>query len=310
VNAVVAAFTSIGAAQALRVSQHLGCTAYAPKKHCLPGVEPMEGSVTEWAGRFFCQCEALVFVGACGIAVRAIAPHIRSKTTDPAVIVTDELGMHVIPILSGHIGGANALARELAQALGGCAVITTATDINGVQAIDNWAVSRNCAIENPEAIKAVSAAALAGQAVGVAITEQLAVPPFPVTLWLRPRNLVLGVGCRKGIDAAVLESAVADFMAGAGVSIQSVRAVASIDLKAAEPAIVAFCTGRRLPLITYSAEELASVPGRFTASDRVKEVTGVDNVCERAAVKCAASFVLLRGKTVYPGITLALAKGE
>jgi cobalt-precorrin 5A hydrolase len=307
-NAAVVAFTGAGASLALKVAGHLGCAAYAPEKHCLPGVQPMQGSVGEWAGRFFAACGALVFVGACGIAVRAIAPHIRSKTADPAVIVIDELGRHVIPILSGHIGGANALAAELAKVLGGVAVITTATDLNNIQAVDTWAAGHNCAIENPHAIKAVSSAALAGQAVGVAVTEQLADPPFPVTLWLRPRTLVLGVGCRKGVEAAALEAAAEDFLRGAGVSALSLKAVASIELKANEPAILAFCARHGLPFMTYGAEELSAVPGQFTASERVLDVTGVDNVCERAAVKCAGGGVLLRGKTIYAGITLALAK--
>ena len=307
-KAAVVAFTGRGAGLALRVARHMGCEAWAPPKHCVPGVLPMEGPVADWAGHSFAVCEALVFVGACGIAVRAIAPHIRSKTTDPAVVVIDERGRHVIPVLSGHIGGANALAQELAALLGGTAVLTTATDINGVPAVDTWAVRNDCAIENPTAIKAVSAAALAGQPVGVAITEQTVDPPFAVTLWLRPRSLVLGVGCRKGVAAEALEAAAEDFLQGAGVSALSLKAVASIDLKAREPALLAFCSSRDLPLYTFSAQELVQVPGRFTASERVRGVTGVDNVCERAAVRAAGGGALLRSKTIYPGITLALAR--
>ena len=169
-------------------------------------------SVMRWAAEAFGSSDALLFIGAVGIAVRAIAPLLRSKTVDPAVVVMDELGRHVIPILSGHIGGANELALEIARRTGAQPVITTATDINGVPAIDVWAKKHDCAIENPQAIKAVSSAVLSGGQVGVMITERDIKPPFEVTLKLRPRTLVLGAGCRRGTDAAAFERAALDFL--------------------------------------------------------------------------------------------------
>ena len=196
------------------------------------------GSVMAWTQEAFGSADALLFIGAVGIAVRAIAPHVRSKTTDPAVLVMDERGRHVIPILSGHIGGANELALEIARRTGAEPVITTATDINGVPAIDVWAVKNDCAIENPAAIKAVSARALAGGEVGVMITERTLTPPFPVTLRLRPRTLVLGAGCRRGVDAQAFERAALDFLDRCGVSLLSLRALASIDRKADEQALI------------------------------------------------------------------------
>lgn len=85
------------------------------------------------------ETDAFVFVGACGIAVRAVAPWVNHKSTDPAVLAVDERGIHVISLLSGHVGGANCLARELAQAIGGRPVITTATDLSGLFAVDEFA---------------------------------------------------------------------------------------------------------------------------------------------------------------------------
>lgn len=101
-------------------------------------------------------------MGAVGIAVRAIAPHCKSKATDPAVVVLDECGRFAVPLLSGHLGGANALARALAEACGAIPVITTATDANGVFAVDEWAKAQGCAVLEPERIKLVSGALLAG----------------------------------------------------------------------------------------------------------------------------------------------------
>lgn len=263
-------------------------------------------SVMQWTAQAFGSCEALLFIGAAGIAVRAIAPHLRGKTVDPAVVVMDELGRHVIPILSGHIGGANELTLDIARRTGARPVITTATDINGVPAIDVWAKQHDCAIENPHAIKAVSAAALEGGSVGVMITERKIQPPFDVTLRLRPRTLVLGAGCRRGVAVEAFERAALDFLDRCQVSLLSVWALATIDIKADERALTAFARKYALELRTFSAAELAAVQGEFAHSDYVLNTVCVGNVCERAAV-CLSGARLLRGKTLYEGITLALA---
>ena len=261
--------------------------------------------VHQWTQDNFDRADALLYIGACGIAVRAIAPHVKDKTTDPAVLVMDELGRHIIPVLSGHIGGANELSMELAAKTGAIPVITTATDLRGVPAADNWAVANGCTIENPSAIKAVSAAALAGAKVGVAITERKIEPPFPVTLLLRPRTLVLGAGCKKGLDGELFEQNVRSFLDKNGVSLLSLKALATIDIKKEEAAFVRFCEKYGLQLLCYSAQKLTTLPGAFSYSDFVEKTVGVGNVCERAAV-CAGESLLV-GKTVFEGTTLALA---
>ncbi len=265
--------------------------------------------VREWARTHFDEADALLFIGACGIAVRAIAPLVKDKTTDPAVVVMDEAGQFVIPLLSGHIGGANALAQRVAELTGATPVITTATDVRGVPAIDSWAVENDLAIENPRAIQNVSSAALAGRSVGVAITEREIQPPFPVTLFLRPRTLVIGAGCKRGVDPDAFEAGAARFLKDNRVSMLSVKALATIDVKKDEVAMNRFCEKYRLPLMTYSAEELRAVPGVFSHSDFVEKTVGVGNVCERAA--CLASGGrLLVDKTAMEGMTFALAGEE
>ena len=305
---VLAAFTRAGAALAARLAGSLSGRAFVPERCLVSGTEPLEGTAGEWAERWFPRAEALVFVCACGIAVRAVASHVRSKAEDPAVLVLDERGQYVIPLLSGHIGGANALARRVAALTGGAAAITTATDVNGLVAVDEWAAENGCAIENLGAVKHVSAAVLEGRPVGVAVTNRLQPAPWPVTLWLRPRDLALGAGCKRGSDPAAMASAAADFLEGAGVSPLSLCAVASIDLKRDEGALIALAERYGIPFVTFGADALRAAPGRFSASDRVLEVTGVDNVCERAAVLAAGNGVLLRSKARYPGMTFALAQ--
>ncbi|MBQ7217324.1 MAG: cobalt-precorrin 5A hydrolase [Synergistaceae bacterium] len=309
-NTVIAAFTNRGIALARRIADFLGdAEIFMPERFAREGVGVISPSLSDWAGRIFHKVRALIFVGACGIAVRAVAQHIGSKLHDPAVVVIDEAGKFVIPILSGHIGGANELARKIAAFLHAQAVITTATDINSLPAVDEWAVKHDCAIENPQAVKSVSGELLEGHSVGVAVTCEEIPAPFPVTLWLRPRVLVLGTGCNRGTDPAKFEECALDFLAGAGVSVLSVSAVASIDLKKDELAVKAFAEKYEVPFLTYSASELQAVQGRFTSSERVRHFTGTDNVCERAAVLAAGEgAVLLRSKCVYEGMTFALAR--
>ena len=309
-NTAIAAFTKKGIALARRIADFLGdSSVFAPERFAAEGVCVISPSLSDWAGRVFNEVRALIFVGACGIAVRAVASHIASKLHDPAVLVIDEAGKFVIPILSGHIGGANGLARKIAGYLHAQAVITTATDINNLPAVDEWAVRHDCEIQNPEAVKRVSGALLEGHSVGVAVTYEEVAAPFAVTLWLRPKVLVLGIGCNRGIDPAKFEECALDFLKGAGVSVLSVRAVASIDLKKDEPAVKAFAEKYGVQFLTYSASELQAVQGRFTSSERVRQFTGTDNVCERACVLAAgAGAVLLRSKCVYEGMTFALAR--
>ncbi|MDR2523350.1 MAG: precorrin-4 C(11)-methyltransferase [Synergistaceae bacterium] len=310
---VFAAFTRQGAELASRLSGVIGeGRVFVPERFAGEGRETFPGTVSAWAGEWFPRSRALVFISAAGIAVRAIAPHLRNKAADPAVVVLDDAGRSVVSLLSGHIGGGNDLARKIAALTGGNAVVTTATDTHRIEAADDWAAKNGCFVENPTAIKSVSAAMLEGLPVGVAVTDEVfeeMPPPWPVTLWLRPRVLVLGVGCKRGTAKEALDAAAEDFLRGAGRSPLSLKAVASINLKRSEPAILDFCRKHGpVPFLTYSAEELNRVEGPFFSSQRVLEVTGVDNVCERAAVLASGGGPLLRGKTIYPGIALALAR--
>ena len=308
-NTVIAAFTERGVKLALKIAGFLGGEVFAPERFSRDGVRAIDGSLTEWAGEIFHEAGAIVFVGACGIAVRAIAPHVTDKLHDPAVIVADEAGRFIIPILSGHVGGANEIARKIAGFLHAVPVITTATDVNGLTAVDEWAVKNDCVIENPSAVKNVSSRVLEGLPVGVAVTSENVPTPFPVTLLLRPRVLVLGAGCNRGVEPEEFERSAMDFLSGAGVSVLSLKALATIDLKKDEPAMNIFAERHNIPLVTFSAVELQALRGEFSASETVRKFTGTDNVCERACVLCAGEgAVLLRSKCIYDGITFALAR--
>ena len=299
-------------------------TCYTMARFDEPGFLPLDKAVYAVC---FAAMDGLVFVGACGIAVREIAPYVRSKKTDPAVICMDERGQFVIPLLSGHIGGANALARRLADSLGAAAVVTTATDVCGRFAVDAWAAQHGCAISDMSLAKAVAAEVLEGD---VPLCSQFPLPsplpegtfagetgslgifigwrartPFSRTLRLIPRVLRVGVGCRRGISADAVENAVQAVFAENGLDTAAVRGVYSIDLKQDEAGLLAACERNGWPVHFYTAQQLRDVAGDFTPSDFVRSVTGVDNVCERAALLGAER--LLTGKTALNGVTVAVA---
>ena len=313
------AFTAKG----LALAQKLAAAYPGSVTRC--GHEAGQVHLADWTARQFAGSDALVFVGAVGIAVRAIAPHCQSKAQDPAVVVLDECGRFAVPILSGHLGGANELARRLAAVCGAVPVITTATDANGVFAVDEWARHQNCAVLEPEHIKKVSGALLAGRTVRFAsdwpiagsppagLAEDAAAPELALTLCpagdalhLVPRIGVLGVGCRRGTGADTLAEAFAAFCAQAGFAPQCIAAAASIDLKQNEAGLLAFCQSRGWPVEFFTAEQLRQAPGSFTPSAFVQSVTGVDNVCERAAV-LAAGGPLVFHKFARTSVTFALA---
>ncbi|MDY5612668.1 cobalt-precorrin 5A hydrolase [Dysosmobacter sp.] len=312
-------FTDRGAALAEQLRAALGGTASCTRQ--------MENfSLSQWTAEAFDAFDALVFVGAVGIAVRAVAPFLKSKAEDPAVVAVDECGRFAVPVVSGHLGGANDLAREISKICGAVAVITTATDANGLFAVDEWAKHQNCVVTDPHGIKAVSARILAGETVrvrsewpvegpcpeGVALTDgpdwdaRVDVRRHEGGLCLAPRALVLGVGCRKGMPREALETAFRELCAEENLWPEAVCAAATIDLKAEEPGLLDFCAGHGWPLTCYSVEELRRAEGTFTASVFVERTMGVDNVCERSAV-CAAGGPLLTGKHAGNGVTMALA---
>lgn len=332
-NLVIFAYSRRGCGTALRVKAALcapgdECRCYTPEKYADGEFEPIMSPCGRFTGPLFAWADAMVFVGAAGIAVRSIAPHVRDKRTDPAVLSVDELGKFVIPLLSGHIGGANALAERLAEALGAVPVVTTATDIHGKFSVDAWAARQGLAITSMRAAKAVSAAILErnvplccdfpmvgepppgtelGESgdVGICVSWRNR-KPFAETLLLVPPVLHLGLGCRRGTPVENIKEAVEQVLTEHEIHPKAVKCAASIELKKDEPGLLAYCAERGWPIAFYSVERLAALEGDFTPSERVLRVTGVDNVCERAAMVGADRLVVR--KSARCGVTVALAE--
>lgn len=305
-------------------------------------ITPLEESLGEWTERQFGQADGLIYIGAAGIAVRAIAPFLQDKLTDPAVVVVDELGRYAISLLSGHVGGANELTGMVAEICGAEPVITTATDVNKKTAIDVWAVRHGLKITDREMAKKISAALLEEKTVGF-FSDFFTDEPVPegyiagkicdenvwVTvrekplsgdaLWkayseagrvlrLVPQALVVGIGCRKGMAAEKIREVSEQVLSEANLEKCAVEKLASIDLKKEEEGICLLAKEWKVPFLTFSAAELEQIRDNVEESGFVRKVTGTGNVCERAALLAAGDGAkLVVRKHAQNGITVAVA---
>lgn len=341
----IISFTQNGLLLSEKIAKLLHETEYALYTKCRDyckernAVQYVTQSIGEWAKEQFEERNALLFIGACGIAVRAIAPHITDKLHDSPVLVMDEKGRYVIPLLSGHVGGANELAASIAKRAGAEPVITTATDINNQFAIDLFAKKNGLFIVNKDGIAKVSSKILAGKSITMSVEHEhlekvvklpksiklVEYPPaqkvdvvitaedreFETTMLLRPKEYVIGVGCRKGKEADRIENFIMNHLDKTGISLEQVFAMASIDVKKDEQGFLEFSRKNRISFITYTAEDLLSVEGEFRTSAFVEEKVGVDNVCERAALKlCETEGKLIYEKHAEDGMTIAIAKRD
>ena len=333
----VIAFSTNGCATALRVGEVLAdedVRLYCKTSSDCLGIERVEGSVRDWTRRTFSECDAIVFIGATGIAVRHIAPFVKSKDSDPAVVCMDEHGRWAIALLSGHIGGCNQLTQRIADGTGAESIVTTATDLNGKFSVDTFAVRNGMRISSLKVAKDVSARVLDGRFVGfhsdvpvageipdgitpadsgefgVCVSTDPDKRPFDTTLNLVPMDVALGVGCRRGTDPGKLMGFVTGQLAAIGVSPERVAAVASIDIKRDEEAVLQLARDLRVPSRFYSSEELNSLQGEFTSSQFVRHVTDVDCVCERSAAMASGGNRFLLRKTAEDGMTVAVCSRE
>lgn len=301
------------------------CVQYAFDKYAGGNTVPF-ARLSDLIPEIFDRYEAIVFICACGIAVRAVAPLISSKLTDPAVIAIDEQGKFAVSLLSGHIGRANALTLKIAGILKAAPVITTATDIGKKFSPDSFALANKLHICETDMAKAVAAAVLNGEKIGIrsdypvknmpdcfsengdigiSISENFSDSPFGKTLHLVPKNIAVGIGCKRGIAADMLEDLILGYLGKNNIPIWRVASVNTIDLKKDEAAICRFAEKYKLPLRFLSAEELMSVEGNFSSSEFVLKTTGADNVCERSA--CYGGAELLAPKYTGNGMTIAIA---
>lgn len=278
-----------------------------------------------------------IFIMATGIVVRTIAGQLIHKTKDPAVVVCDETGNFAVSLVSGHVGGANALAQTVARITGGQAVITTATDVNRLPAIDLIAVENHLTIENPAAIKTVNMALLTGDPIAVhdpygkvarhlpddqviasgadtldqthagVFVDHIRLDLPPQVLILRPGSLVVGMGCNRGTNTQEMRGLLEKTLATHHLAISSVRTLATVDLKADEPGLLALAESLHIPLTIFTRDRLNGVAHVPTPSAMVEKHIGVKSVCEAAALLATHRGRLIVPKKKTANVTVAVA---
>ncbi|MGN1317745.1 MAG: cobalt-precorrin 5A hydrolase [Lachnospirales bacterium] len=319
-NVCVIAFTAKGIelAKKLNIGDVFTYFKYSDDKNSFHSIKEIMAMCWE-------KYRGIIFISACGIAVRAIAPYVSNKINDPAVVVCDEKGNYVISLLSGHIGGANDLAKKIAKKTKGTAIITTATDVLDRFAVDMWAKKNKFVLKDMKMAKEVSSAVVNGDRVG--FVGDIKCPdglcdskdckigiflghtiekPFKKTLILAKKCLVVGVGCKKDTPFEKIKEAFDRLFNEYNLNPDSVKMISSVSVKANEIGIMKLAENLDVTFATYSINYLGKINGNFSHSEFVEKTIGLDCVCERAAL--AKGGKLIVPKQIYEGVTLAVAK--
>ncbi|GFO65958.1 cobalt-precorrin 5A hydrolase [Geomonas paludis] len=320
-------------------------TLFVLAKHAVPDAVPFSDRVPALLARLWPDFDGLVCIMATGIVVRSIAPLLQGKEQDPAVVVMDDAGHFSISLLSGHLGGANALAAQCADLAGATAVITTATDVNDLPSFDMLAQDNGWRIEDLSRVKVLNALLLEGKEItvvdptgkvaeycrekgnlrfaedwgqaaqsgakGVVLVTNKLVPAGidrERTLVLRPVDLCLGIGCNRGTTADEIESVVARHLAQLSLSEGSIKCLASAEAKADEEGLLAYAREKGIPLMFFGSNVLNGVDVPSPPSEHAFAAIGARGVAEPAALLAAAGGKLLLHKVKDGNVTLAIAE--
>lgn len=276
----------------------------------------------------FQEYTGIVFISSTGIAVRLSAPFLQDKTRDPAVVVVDDLGRYAISFVSGHLGGANELVQKIAKVLNCQPIITTASDGRGIEAVDLFAKRNNLFIEHLNDTKIITAMMVEGHPIRliseidarigydnivddnpagcIYITSQNQVNCDIPYCILRPQNLNVGLGCRKGKTQEEILKAIKQVFQEHNLNLNSIKAIATIDVKKDEAGILGTCEALQCELHFYTRKDIKQVQHHFSTSQWVQSTIGVSAVCEPCAYLAGGELIVR--KTVIDGITLAVAK--
>lgn len=343
--------------------------------HTKVQMKALQKSLKEYVNELYKSYDQLLFIMASGIVVRMVAPLLEHKSKDPAILVMDEKGKYVISLLSGHLGGANALATALADCLENCQpVITTASDVNGLESVDMLAKRLNYQLIDFDGAKNVTAVLVNGEAVGIISSKKIKLsagyqmyPSFseaikaylkgnikgivwitnrnikpyshttlyshltqvmqkdyrvkkdickeeieeisthtPPIVTIIPKNLVLGIGCKKDYSSEKMLHKIKEFMTNEGYAIESIGIIASAWVKADEKAIRDCCTTLKAEFQTFQKEAIANIEAKFKGSAFVKQTLGIAAVSEPCGYLASNQGKCLVKKVKDEGMTLSL----
>ena len=287
-------------------------------------------NLSETIKEVFNQFDAHIFIFSTGIGVRMIAPIIKTKIEDPAVVVLDDHACHAVSLLSGHIGGANALALEVGRITHAKPVITTATDVQNLPAIDTIALENNMHIVNPDMIKKINMAILERKAVKTddpfdilsskvpnyirakknpdIICTDIDIDVPRGTLVLNPPSLIAGIGCNRGTSIEEIETFLLETLKQNKLSLKSIWAFASIDAKHDETGLLELSKKYKTQFFFVDKQQLESVKEIKNPSKIVQKHMGVKSVCEAAAITAGKNAKLIVQKQIKGNVTIAIAR--
>jgi cobalt-precorrin 5A hydrolase len=344
----IVAITKHGIEIARRIKQKMPeAKIYVPAKHN-DGSDDIiwfTEQSTELIGKLFTNYDSLICIFSLGAVIRMLAPHLRDKKSDPAVLVIDDRANYVISTLSGHLGGANALTRLVASLLNAKPVITTAADVNDTIAVDLVGRGFGWTIDNFENVTRISAfmvneekiaiyqdagernwwqGPLPGNVTQVNSIEKIKSQEYKAALIIsdrllsdeevinkaviyRPKTLVVGIGLHWDTSKETIESGIRNVLKTNGLSFQSIRNIASINRKAKVKGLEEFSTQYNIPSEIYEKDELASVEVP-NPSLTVQRFEGTPSVSEAASLLSSKGNLIIPKQKFPPSLTIAVSR--
>ena len=331
--------TRNGGEKAIKISKAIGGTVFTLKKFDISDTNQFE-SLNVAVGENFNSYDSHVFIMSTGIVVRTISKFIKGKDYDPAVVVIDENITFAISLISGHIGGANLFTESISEILGITPIITTSSDITGKIAIDVLAEKLNCRMRNLDEAKILTSLIVDNKKVelflpsnvkisneksnnnnlnskdSLSANEKSGSPEGIVIMSNRekieitqlfPKNIILGIGCRRGVPTSTILNAITTALNKANISKKSIKHIATVDLKKDEVGIIESSDILGVEMKIVSREEIEECPLIFKSSEFVKEKIGVPSVSAPVAYLTSdqkGKFLL--EKFILEGVTVSI----
>ncbi|MEI6856484.1 cobalt-precorrin 5A hydrolase [Psychrilyobacter sp.] len=293
---------------------------------------PMDKGFKDTVSKIFNSYDSLYFIMASGIVVRTIAPLLKSKDVDPAVITSDEDGKFIVSLLSGHLGGANELASLIAENIGGIPIISTASDVSGSIAVDTIAMKLKAHLRDLESAKDLTALIVNGERVELKLPKNMVVDIDSLnsekTKYVKkdtagivvvsnrqnvmmtqiiPKNIILGIGCRRDTTAETILDAIELTMKECNIHMDSIKHLATVDVKADEIGLLEICDRLDKKLIVIDRDQIKPIQDNYEGSDFVEKTIGVRCVSAPVAyLSSNKSGRFIKEKKRYNGVTVSI----